>query len=402
MTSDPARRRRGGRHAVPASAEDAQPAEGAVDAMASDAAAPDATAPDVPAEVAAAAAPAAAAFGRLVAVMDRLRSPGGCPWDAEQTHASLVPYALEEVHELAEAVDAGDRVGLREELGDVLLQVVFHARVAQEDPADPFDVAEVADRLVAKLVRRHPHVFGDEAGSPAPGDVHRRWDEAKRAEKPARVSALDGVPASLGALARTQKVAGKAARAGLLTSAAPDAPAGGTPHEGAAASAPQAAAAVPARADVPAGAPADTVPLSTDAVHPDDRNDVDAAVAVVTAPVVEAATAPDADAPAVGRPVPGTPHADAPATGTPATGTPAADAPAADAPAAGTPVAATPSPDAAVESALGARLLALVLEAERDGVDAEGALRRAAAAWEVGLRAAERGDAAAGAPRPWR
>lgn len=153
------------------------------------------------------------AVARLVAVMDRLRSPGGCPWDAEQTHASLVPYLLEEAYELAEAVDAGDRPGLREELGDVLLQVVFHARVAQDDPDDPFDLDDVADALTAKLVRRHPHVFTDQAV--AADGLHAQWDRLKRAEKTGRTSALDGVPAALPALARAQKLAGRARRAGL-------------------------------------------------------------------------------------------------------------------------------------------------------------------------------------------
>lgn len=153
----------------------------------------------------------------LVAVMDRLRSPGGCPWDAQQTHASLVPYLLEEAHELAEAVDEGDRAGLREELGDVLLQVVFHARVAAEHPDDPFDVDDVARDLVAKLVHRHPHVF---AGVDTPAErLHAQWDAIKKAEKH-RDSALDGIPGALPALARAQKVAARAGRAGLDVPAA--------------------------------------------------------------------------------------------------------------------------------------------------------------------------------------
>jgi len=151
------------------------------------------------------------ALRELVRVMDRLRSPGGCPWDADQTHESLVPYALEETYELVEAIEAGDRTGLREELGDVLLQVVFHARIAAEDPDDPFDVDDVAADLVAKLVRRHPHVF-DEATVET--DLHVQWDKLKNAEK-SRASALDGVPLAMGALARAQKVADRAARAGL-------------------------------------------------------------------------------------------------------------------------------------------------------------------------------------------
>ena len=153
------------------------------------------------------------ALRELVAVMDRLRSPGGCPWDAAQTHTSLLPYLLEESHELAEAVEAGDRAGLREELGDVLLQVVFHARIATEHPQTPFDVDDVARDLIAKLVRRHPHVFGDAEVS-SMGALHTQWDRIKRAEKD-RSSALDGVPASLPALARAQKIASRAGRAGL-------------------------------------------------------------------------------------------------------------------------------------------------------------------------------------------
>lgn len=148
----------------------------------------------------------------LVAVMDRLRSPGGCPWDAEQTHRSLVPYAIEEAYELAEAVEADDRAGLREELGDLLLQVVFHARLAQEDPDEPFDVDDVAADLTAKLVRRHPHVFADADA----GDLHEQWDRIKKDEKQ-RASVFDGVPLALGALARAQKIAGRAQRAGLET-----------------------------------------------------------------------------------------------------------------------------------------------------------------------------------------
>lgn len=162
------------------------------------------------------------ALRELVAVMDRLRSPGGCAWDAAQTHASLMPYLLEEAHELAEAVDEGDRAGMREELGDVLLQVVFHARVAQEDPDDPFDVDDVARDLVAKLVHRHPHVF---AGADTPVErLHVQWDTLKKAEKH-RDSALDGIPGSLPALARAQKLASRAPRAGLdVASAAPASP----------------------------------------------------------------------------------------------------------------------------------------------------------------------------------
>ncbi|MSY63842.1 MAG: nucleoside triphosphate pyrophosphohydrolase, partial [Actinobacteria bacterium] len=96
---------------------------------------------------------------RLVEVMDQLRSPGGCPWDAEQTHESLLKYLLEESYEFVDAVQSGNRVDMREELGDVLLQVYFHARIAEEDPNDPFSIQDVAESIADKLIRRHPHVF---------------------------------------------------------------------------------------------------------------------------------------------------------------------------------------------------------------------------------------------------
>ncbi|RHA41957.1 MazG family protein [Cellulomonas rhizosphaerae] len=144
--------------------------------------------------------------------MDRLRSPGGCPWDAEQTHLTLAPYAIEEAYELAESVEADDRAGMREELGDLLLQVVFHARLAQEDPDEPFDVDDVAADLTAKLVRRHPHVFADAEAT----DLHGQWDRIKKDEKQ-RDSVFDGIPVALGALARAQKIAGRAQRSGLET-----------------------------------------------------------------------------------------------------------------------------------------------------------------------------------------
>lgn len=158
--------------------------------------------------------PALEGVAELVAVMDRLRAPGGCPWDREQTHASLLPYVVEEAHELVEAVETGTRDDLLEELGDVLLQVVFHARIAQEHPDSPFDLDDVARRTAAKLVARHPHVFAD-AHAPDADAVRASWDEIKREEK-GRDSTFDGVPPSLGALARAAKLAGRARRAGLL------------------------------------------------------------------------------------------------------------------------------------------------------------------------------------------
>ena len=160
----------------------------------------------------------------LVAVMDRLRSPGGCPWDAEQTHASLAPYLLEETYEALEAIGTGDVDALREELGDVLLQVVFHARLGEEDPDRPWSVDDVAADIVTKLVRRHPHVFATagtvgDAGTGSgtgtdTGDLHRRWDELKAQEKQ-RTSVLDGVPAALPALALAEKYLGRADRGGV-------------------------------------------------------------------------------------------------------------------------------------------------------------------------------------------
>jgi XTP/dITP diphosphohydrolase len=162
----------------------------------------------------------------LVAVMDRLRSPGGCPWDAAQTHRSLTPYLLEEAYEAVEAVESDDRSALVEELGDVLLQVVFHARLAEEDPEAPFDVDDVAAGIVAKLVRRHPHVFagsaddGSDAEVTTAEHVEASWDRIKAVEK-GRESVLDGIPVALPALARADAVLGRLARAGLVTGERP-------------------------------------------------------------------------------------------------------------------------------------------------------------------------------------
>ncbi|MCF4120014.1 MazG family protein [Antribacter sp. KLBMP9083] len=154
-----------------------------------------------------------------VDVMDRLYSPGGCPWDREQTHESLVRYLLEEAHELAEAIEAGDRANMREELGDVLFQVLFHTRIAAEDAEEPFTLDDVAGDLAAKLVRRHPHVFAAAASPEEAGisstDVLARWEDLKQTEK-ARGSILEGIPLAQGALARAQKVVSRATRAGLL------------------------------------------------------------------------------------------------------------------------------------------------------------------------------------------
>lgn len=158
--------------------------------------------------------PTGASLLEAVAVMDRLRSPGGCPWDAEQTHASLAPYAIEEAHEVADAAESGDTTALAEELGDLLLQVLFHARVASERSGAEggFDIDDVARGLVAKLTRRHPHVFGDSSAS-TPDQVNAQWDEIKAVEKK-REHVLDDIPAGLPALARAQKVVSRLRKAG--------------------------------------------------------------------------------------------------------------------------------------------------------------------------------------------
>ena len=163
--------------------------------------------------------------GRLldvVATMDRLRSPGGCPWDAEQTHESLAPYLVEEAHEVLHAIEGGDRSHLAEELGDVLLQVVFHARVAEEAGADAFDIDTVAGLLVEKLVRRHPHVFADGDAS-TPAEVEQAWERIKAQEKDADVEGggyaadlLHGIPASLPGDLAAEKVLARMRRRGLV------------------------------------------------------------------------------------------------------------------------------------------------------------------------------------------
>lgn len=133
----------------------------------------------------------------------------GCPWDAEQTHASLVAYLIEEAAEAVEAIEDGDDEHLREELGDLLLQIYFHAEIAAE--GGRFTIDDVAAGIVDKLVRRHPHVFADAA---LPDDLNASWERSKRQEK-ARSSALDGVPATLDTLARTQRVLARARAHGV-------------------------------------------------------------------------------------------------------------------------------------------------------------------------------------------
>jgi len=141
---------------------------------------------------------------RLVAVMDQLRSPGGCVWDAEQTHESLLKFLLEESYEYIEAVETNDREAMQEELGDVLLQVYFHARMAQEHPTHPFSIEDVAETVANKLIRRHPHVFADVKVSSS-DEVLENWEALKALEK-GRTSAVDGVPIAQPALTLVTKL----------------------------------------------------------------------------------------------------------------------------------------------------------------------------------------------------
>lgn len=162
-------------------------------------------------------------FADLVAILHRLRSPGGCPWDAEQTHETLRPYLIEEAYEVLEAIDSADDRELRDELGDLLLQVVFHSELAAERGA--FTIRDVTEAICAKLVRRHPHVFADViVGSSA--DVERNWSDIKRAERRERghehASAIDGVPRALPALVRAHRVGEKAASVGFDWAVADD------------------------------------------------------------------------------------------------------------------------------------------------------------------------------------
>ncbi len=157
-------------------------------------------------------------FAQLCEIVARLRAPGGCPWDREQTHASLVPGLLEEAYEVAAAIRSKDEANLREELGDLMLQVVMHAQIAEE--AGRFSIDEVAREISDKLVRRHPHVFpvagGADAGLPDAGAVLKQWDAIKRAEKGGSdTSYFSGLTKALPALMLAQKVQTKAARVGF-------------------------------------------------------------------------------------------------------------------------------------------------------------------------------------------
>ena len=141
---------------------------------------------------------------RLREVMDKLRSPGGCPWDAEQDHSSLLKYLLEESYEFIESVENNDRAAMQEELGDLLLQVYFHSRMAEEDAKQPFNIEDVAKSVADKLIRRHPHVFAGEIVDSS-ADVLENWERQKASEK-GRTSAIDGVPLAQPALPLATKV----------------------------------------------------------------------------------------------------------------------------------------------------------------------------------------------------
>lgn len=147
----------------------------------------------------------------LIQTMATLRGEDGCQWDREQDHHSLVAYLIEEVHELVDAIETNDREGMREELGDVLYQVLFHADIARADGDEPFDIDDVARTVNEKMRRRHPHVFGDVQVSSV-DDIKDNWHAIKRAEKSDRTSVLDGVPHSLTGVARAHAVITRAAR----------------------------------------------------------------------------------------------------------------------------------------------------------------------------------------------
>jgi XTP/dITP diphosphohydrolase len=163
----------------------------------------------------------------LIQTANTLRSPGGCPWDAEQTHESLVQYLLEETYELIDAIESGTREDVLEELGDVLYQVVFHSDLAQSGSLGaPFDIQAVAKFTREKMQGRHPHVFGtpeelEKYKAKTGDDVMLNWDNHKQREKPERESVLDGIPQALPALALASKVIGKAQKIGLLDASAP-------------------------------------------------------------------------------------------------------------------------------------------------------------------------------------
>jgi XTP/dITP diphosphohydrolase len=158
----------------------------------------------------------------LIQTAHQLRAPGGCPWDAEQTHQSLIQYLLEETYELIDALESGNRDEVLEELGDVLYQVIFHSDLASNGTlGEPFDIEDVASFMENKMRSRHPHVFGTQEelaqfAAQTGDEVMQNWDVHKKKEKPGRTSVMDGVPKQMPALARANKVIGKAEKAGIL------------------------------------------------------------------------------------------------------------------------------------------------------------------------------------------
>lgn len=151
---------------------------------------------------------------RLIQTMATLRGPEGCQWDREQDHDSLVRYLIEETYELVDAIETGDRAGMREELGDVLYQLLFHADIAQADESDPFGIDDVARVVDEKMRRRHPHVFGDVDVSGV-DEIRENWQKLKAQEKAERNSVLDGVSQSVQGIARAVEVLDKAHRVGV-------------------------------------------------------------------------------------------------------------------------------------------------------------------------------------------
>jgi XTP/dITP diphosphohydrolase len=162
----------------------------------------------------------------LIQTARQLRAPGGCPWDAEQTHQSLTKYLIEETYELIDAIESNDRQQILEELGDVLYHVVFHSDLAESGSlGERFNIQDVAELSIAKMKGRHPHVFGTEEElekykAETGDDVMKSWDAHKMKEKPERQSVLDGIPPSLPALLLADKVIGKAQKLGVLESEA--------------------------------------------------------------------------------------------------------------------------------------------------------------------------------------
>jgi len=155
----------------------------------------------------------------LIATAHKLRAPGGCPWDAEQTHETLLTYLIEETYELVDAVQSKDPQAIKEELGDVLYNVIFHADIAEAN--NEFNIHDVAKYMEDKMKSRHPHVFGNEEemkefAAETGEDVMKSWDNHKKKEKPERESVLDGVPTAMPALALANKVIGKAEKLGVL------------------------------------------------------------------------------------------------------------------------------------------------------------------------------------------